>query len=217
MKLYYFDIYGRAEPIRMLLNHAKHEFEDVRLDKEGMEKLKAEGKLEFGQLPLLETADGKYMVQSQAILRALGMKFGYYPTGTTEADIKLSYLIDSTIDAIGDVITAFAKANFEQDEEKKKGMFADLVGKTLPSFLEAMNKRKAAGESENFFHGDHVTIADFAFGAFVNSVAFNEANPHAALFAGFINEKEALKKYVEHLNGHILAEHLAARPKPRPY
>lgn len=30
-KLIYFDIYGKAEPIRMMLNHAKIQFEDLRL------------------------------------------------------------------------------------------------------------------------------------------------------------------------------------------
>ena len=30
MKLYYFDIYGRGEAIRMLLNYTKIEFEDIR-------------------------------------------------------------------------------------------------------------------------------------------------------------------------------------------
>lgn len=54
MKLYYFDGYGRAESIRMLLSHAKQEFEDIRLSKEEFAPLKAEGKFEFGQLPGLE-------------------------------------------------------------------------------------------------------------------------------------------------------------------
>ena len=30
-KLYYFDMYGVAEPTRMVLHHFKYEFEDVRL------------------------------------------------------------------------------------------------------------------------------------------------------------------------------------------
>lgn len=48
MKLYYFDGQGRAECIRMLLNHVKQEFEDIRLTSEEFGKLKAEGKFEFG-------------------------------------------------------------------------------------------------------------------------------------------------------------------------
>lgn len=46
MKLYYFDIYGRAEPIRALLHHAKIDFEDIRLTQDQFKEMKPE--CEFG-------------------------------------------------------------------------------------------------------------------------------------------------------------------------
>ena len=58
MKLYYFDVYGRAESIRFLLSHAKVEYENVYLNGESLKELKSSGKLEFGQVPMLETEDG---------------------------------------------------------------------------------------------------------------------------------------------------------------
>ncbi len=48
LKVIYFDLYGRAEAIRMLLTHAKVPFEDVRLSKEEADKYNTDGKLEFG-------------------------------------------------------------------------------------------------------------------------------------------------------------------------
>ena len=48
VKVYYFDIYGKAEPIRMLLSKAGVVFEDIRLTNEELAVLKASGNLEFG-------------------------------------------------------------------------------------------------------------------------------------------------------------------------
>ena len=130
-KLYYFDIYGRAEAIRMLLTHAKQDFEDHRISGEQLAELKAEGKLEFGQLPMLEH-DGKNLVQSWAILRYLGKLFGYYPESTEEA-----YKVDSTLDAIEDYLGKYFKANFEKDEDRKKQFTSDFLA-FLPGWLTAI-------------------------------------------------------------------------------
>ena len=107
MKLYYFDIYGRAESIRFLLSHAKVEYEDINCGGDLMKELKESGKLEFGQVPMLET-DGKRFVQSWAILRYLGRTYGYYPETP-----DLAWTIDSTIDAVEDYLGAYFKFNFE--------------------------------------------------------------------------------------------------------
>ena len=82
--LYYFDVYARAEPLRIILNHAKVAFEDVRLNGEGFAALKAEKNLEFGQIPALEI-DGQLLTQSAAILRYLGKQHGYYPADPLES------------------------------------------------------------------------------------------------------------------------------------
>ena len=85
MKLYYFDMYGRAEPIRMLLHLAGEKYEDIRVDQdEGFDKLLKENKLEFGQVPVLELDDGTILSQSWAIMRYLGLKYKLIPTDPLE-------------------------------------------------------------------------------------------------------------------------------------
>merc|ERR1712166_452268 len=70
-KLYYFAIYGRAEPIRMALTLGGVEFEDHRVNHEESKALKESGKLEFGQMPMLELDDGTCLCQGAAILNYL--------------------------------------------------------------------------------------------------------------------------------------------------
>ena len=61
VKLHYFDIYGRAEPIRMLLWYKKIQYQDERYQMGTLPNIKANGKvpMEFGQLPVLEV-NGKF-------------------------------------------------------------------------------------------------------------------------------------------------------------
>jgi glutathione S-transferase len=121
MKLYYFDIYGRAESIRFLLAHAKVEYENVHV--KDMAALKPS--LEFGQVPMFEV-DGKHLIQSWSILRYLGRQHGYYPQ-----DLDTAYIIDSTIDAVEDYFGAYFKFNFESNEEKK-AIFKENWLKMIP-------------------------------------------------------------------------------------
>ena len=78
MKLYYFNCYGRGEPIRMLLTYAHVPFEDITFDFKGFSDWKKKGFFEFDQVPVLEI-DGEHFSQSYAIQRMLGKTYGFYP------------------------------------------------------------------------------------------------------------------------------------------
>ena len=95
--LYYFDLYGRAEPIRMLLNHAKVEFEDKRLTNEEFVEMRDKGLLPSGQVPLWED-QGRQVNQTAAILRLLGKQHGYYSMDPMEG-----FDADWAIETCGDI------------------------------------------------------------------------------------------------------------------
>ena len=95
--LVYFNLGGRAEPIRLLLNHAKVEFEDVRLSFEEFAELKAKGKFPSGQVPIYCLPDGRELNQSNAILRALGTQHGYYGSSFDEV-YQIDWFLETNAD-----------------------------------------------------------------------------------------------------------------------
>ncbi len=58
-QLLYFDVYAKAEPIRILLNHAKIAYEDVRMTPDQFKERKIAGEFPSGQVPVWITDDGK--------------------------------------------------------------------------------------------------------------------------------------------------------------
>ena len=159
-KVYYFDLYGRAEPIRMMLSQAKVEFEDVRLTKEQFAEMKESGNLEFGQLPAFETEDGKFLSQSASIARYVARTNGFYPEDPMD-----QWFQDSSLDALSDLAQAAMKVHFAKEEEKQEAI-ANYMGKVMPAFLEKMDKRL---DGKKFLGGDKMMYADFALAAFFTS------------------------------------------------
>ena len=79
MKLYYFDMPGRAEPARIMLSMAGTPFEDVRFTREEwMSTYKQQSP--SGQCPFLELDDGTKMIQSTAIGTYIAQLTGLLPT-----------------------------------------------------------------------------------------------------------------------------------------
>lgn len=211
MKLFYFDIYGRAESIRFLLHNAKVEFEDARINGEKLGELKAAGALEFGQLPMLEK-DGKKYAQSWSILRFLGQQYGYYPQ-----DAEAAYKVDSLIDGIEEFFVKYFRGVFEKDADKKKVLLEEFLA-WFPRWAKITSDRLQNNESQLHLVGKSLTIADFAFAAIAFGILNNEAAPFYAQTSPLSKAEDhpVLAAYIGSL-ADTLKEYLAARPQPRPY
>lgn len=211
IRLNYFDMHGRGDPIRFLLTHAKVEFEDNRINGEQFVELKAAGKLEFNQVPSLEI-DGHILVQSCAILRYLGKKYGYYPDEPTAM-----WKVDSLLDAAEDFYAKYNAAFWQKDEEIKKAKLADLLN-WLPGWINAIEKRIEANEDPHYAVGNKRTIADFALATISFSFINNEAGQFHADLAPLTKKEDhpVLTKYLTNLHGE-LKDYLASRPQPRTF
>ena len=107
LKLYYFDIPGKAEAIRLLCTYSNLSFEDIRLTRAQFEDLRAKNKLSFGQVPALDVNEGTILVQSAAIMRYLGKLSGLYPS-----DPLLAAKVDAVMDEEADLLTGLSVSKY---------------------------------------------------------------------------------------------------------
>jgi len=103
LKLYYFDLKGKGESIRLICAYGGLKLEDYRFTtRDEFLAMKESSRLPFGQVPMLEV-DGKLaMVQSTAIMRYLGKLSGLYPT----SDHILAQRVDAVMEQAADVFMA---------------------------------------------------------------------------------------------------------------
>lgn len=95
-RIWYFDFYGRAEPIRMLLTHAGIKWEDIPVSFNIWPQFKSA--VPGNSMPQLEGADGSLKGGStKATVRYLGIKHGYYPDDPLRAQ-ECDMIVDTYID-----------------------------------------------------------------------------------------------------------------------
>ncbi|XP_072173512.1 S-crystallin SL11-like [Diadema setosum] len=165
-KITYFTTRGRAEAIRLLLTDAGIDFEDVRLTPDEWMKVKESGDFPLKQLPIVEI-DCQTEVQSKAILRHLARKYGYNGQSEEEA-----FRIDVICEALEDLTRPMWDFVFGQfDEEVKVKLKEVWLKTTCPLYVNFLNQKISENSQQSgYFVGENISMADFIFYAFIESV-----------------------------------------------
>lgn len=153
-KLHYFDMPGRGEAIRLLLRHAKVNFDDIRIKMTEWAEKKDSYPLK--QLPMLEFM-GKRLFQTDAIMHRLALKLGYLPLGGKKYSRVLE-LCGTIKDLFNDLVNILF-GRFPA--EKQKALMADYFEKKAPIIMGWLEKRLKGSKTGEFFVGRGYTLADF--------------------------------------------------------
>jgi glutathione S-transferase len=160
LKITYFDISGRAEPVRWALHIGGIEFEDHRVSFPQWAEIKSS--TPFGACPVLEV-DGVVFSQSGAQLRYAGKLAGLYPACNLAA-LK----VDEIVDILEDFAVALTPSFKEQDPEKKLALRKDLAEKYFPDVFPKFEKVLERNGSSPYATGADLTIADLKLANFFN-------------------------------------------------
>jgi len=175
-KLTYFDVNGRADCIRMMLNHAGAQYEDCRLSFPQFGEMKQQGCFPMGSVPVWDE-DGFCMPDGCAILRMLAIRHGYYSDKP-----MIIHNIDSIVDFAEGLMKPWSTYTAPllgggalADDEKAD----EFINKYVKELVRVVGAR-LDGHGKKFIAGtDRPTIADFK--AFTNlSTAMSDMNPASA-------------------------------------
>ena len=149
--LTYFDVRGRAEVVRLLLEETGTPYRERRVQVTEWPALKST--LPFGQLPTYEEGD-LFIYQSHAIYRYLARKHDLY--GATEAErVRCDIVEQAFADAQNVLGTFYWSPHFhEKRDEYERTTLPDTLGR-----LERLLVQNRGGEG--FWVGDRLSYVDF--------------------------------------------------------
>jgi len=167
----YWGIRGLAQPIRSLLVFADVRFSEVRLgvfqdgalmnrvdEDEDWERIRSTLDMPFPNLPYLidTTPDTPVKLsQSNAILRYLARRFGYY--GSSDPDrIEIDVLQDEAYDFRNEIVKTAYTLGDDYDEA-----YENFVITTLPVYLGRFESYLEKREIPKYFVGDRLSLVDF--------------------------------------------------------
>eukprot|EP00178_Gracilaria_changii_P015130 TRINITY_DN423_c1_g4_i1.p4 TRINITY_DN423_c1_g4~~TRINITY_DN423_c1_g4_i1.p4 ORF type:complete len:214 (-),score=46.14 TRINITY_DN423_c1_g4_i1:3507-4148(-) len=161
MKLTYFDLRGRAEPIRLAFVISGTDFEDDRFSFESWKDIKPT--TPYGSVPTL-SIDGEVMAQSNALLRYVGKLGDLYPSDALDA-LKVDEVTDTVMD-MAMVLYGYRG----DDQEKLKEQRNKFVTEAVPRYAAALEKRLELFGDGVYAVGGQISIADIVVTCFINGI-----------------------------------------------
>lgn len=155
-KVNYFEGNGRAVNLRAMLDYANANWEDNQISFANWPSIKASGKFEFGQLPVLEV-DGKQKTQSIALEVFLARRFGLM--GSNEEDEYQILNLLATRDDYSKHIYGLLMPNEEQ-KNKREELIKTIRENVFPTLIGAIEKRYIENGKGKYFLGDKFSLAD---------------------------------------------------------
>jgi len=195
LKLIYFPIEGRGEPIRLLLRHAKVDFQDIRLTQQeffGNYIKETNAK----QLPELKMGCKKYN-QTAAIMKMLGSKYGYLPLPFSKEAPMQRVLIEKVMGSINDLWTNIGDYKFVLPTPEAKQKSKDTFTKEkMPTYFGVYEEMLKNNSSKEFIVGNSYTVADFYMVGFARGNIFK---PFAEVpeITTVLEKYPLLKNYLE--------------------
>uniref|UniRef100_A0A914KML6 glutathione transferase n=1 Tax=Meloidogyne incognita TaxID=6306 RepID=A0A914KML6_MELIC len=163
-KLYYFDLRGLGEAIRLCFHYAGETFEDTRFTAENWPNEK--NKFFYGKVPVLEV-DGKQLSQSGAILQYLSNKFGLAGKDDWEK-AKIVEIFDFYKDVYNELAPyIYAKWGIREGDVDKlrKDVFIPGAERVFPLFVKLL-----AESGSGFFVKSGLTYVDFVLAEYFELV-----------------------------------------------
>ena len=209
-KLYYFDSYGRAEVIRMLLHLTKTDFEDIRLSQEEFAQMKEEGFFPNGQVPVWIDEKGMVFNHTSAILIMIAKKHDLY-----SSDYNKSYIDDWALDTMNDLVKPAFYLKLLQPECEEEEI--EAATKMFRDWNKVVNRKFAELETP-YFGGEKPSLADIVLLQLYSNVALNsnlQCNDMQESLeqAYIVSSGESFKAWVQRMEGEsMFEEYLAQRP-----
>ena len=153
-QLIYFDIRGRAEVIRLLLEDVGAEYEDVRVSQDDWAQIRSS--MPFRRVPVYRERNLE-IPETYAILGFLGRRHGLL--GSTEPNrIRCDVAVEAFRDYGNRVATVFGALSGGGDDARRR-----FVAEELPERLRGLESFYGSRPAETvYWAGESTTVADYA-------------------------------------------------------